>query len=218
MIPSARAAYKSKSVLVVDDHPVVRRGIRVLIEASTGHEVIGEAIDGFDALEKAAAMCPDIIVTDLSMPHLGGMEAIGELRRLLPAVEIVVMTVHRSHLQLQDAIEAGARAYVCKTETDHLVPAIEAVARHESYFSPSVSDDISHESAGESWERRPLTLRERQVVKLVAEGRSNKEIARLLGISIKTTETHRSAAMRKTGSNSVTGLTLYAARNGLVEL
>jgi DNA-binding NarL/FixJ family response regulator len=129
-----------------------------------------------------------------------------------------VFTLHRSQVQLAEAIEAGARGYVCKTETEHLIPAIEAVARHEPYVSPDVSDAATHDSANETWDRRPLTLRERQVVKLVAEGRSNKQIARLLGISIKTTETHRSAAMRKTGANTVTGLTLYAARNGLVEL
>jgi two-component system response regulator NreC len=215
---SARVWANLKSVLVVDDHPVVRRGICSLIACSTGHEVIGEAADGFEAIEFAAAAAPDIVVIDLSMPRLGGMEAIAEIRQVLPGVEIVVFTLHRSHVQLAEAIEAGARAYVCKTETDHLIPAIEAVARHEPYVSPAVSEAATHDSGSETWDRRPLTLRERQVVKLVAEGRSNKQIARMLGISIKTTETHRSAAMRKTGTNTVTGLTLYAARNGLVEL
>jgi DNA-binding NarL/FixJ family response regulator len=218
MRSSARACANSKSVLVVDDHPVVRRGICSLIGCSTGHEVIGEAGDGFDALEFAAAEAPDIVVIDLSMPRLGGMEAIGELCRLLPGVEIEVFTLHRGHMQLAEAIAHGARAYVCKTESEHLIPAIEAVARHEPYISPAVRETATHDSGGETWDRRPLTVRERQVVKLVAEGRSNKQIARMLGISVKTTETHRSAAMRKTGTNTVTGLTLYAARNGLVEL
>jgi DNA-binding NarL/FixJ family response regulator len=155
---------------------------------------------------------------DLSMSRLGGIETIAQLHRRLSGVEILVFTLHRSDHLLAQAIEAGARAYVCKADTDHLVPALEAVARREFYFSPGVNELISHGSGEEAWDRQPLTRREREVTKLVAEGHSNKHIARLLEVSIKTIETHRAAAMRKTGSNCVAGLTLYAARNMLVEV
>jgi DNA-binding NarL/FixJ family response regulator len=218
MHANSRTWRKPKSVLIVDDHPVVRRGVRALVEGSPGLEVVGEAGNGFDAIEAAAATVPDIVVMDLSMPHLGGLETIAELRRQLPEVEVLIFSLHQSEHFLEQATGAGARGYVCKAESDHLVPALEAVARREAYFSPSVGERLVGQSDEEAWDRRPLTLRERQVVKFVAEGFSNKEIARKLNISVKTAETHRSAAMRKTGTNSATGLTLYAARNGLVEL
>lgn len=207
-----------KTVLVVDDHPIVRRGVRSLIEMHTGHEVVGEADNGATAVELAMETAPDIVVMDLSMPHLGGLDTIGELRRRLPRVEILIFTLHQNDQLFAQAIDAGARGYVCKAESDHLIPALEAVARRDAYYSPIVHEALEHQTDEEAWERRPLTLRERQIVKLVAEGHSNKDIARMLDISVKTTETHRSSAMRKTGTNSVAGLTLYAARNGLVDL
>jgi len=207
-----------KSVLIVEDHPIVRRGVRALVEATSSLEVVGEADNGFDAVELAEATCPDVVVLDLSMPQRGGIETIAELRRQLPDVEILVFTLHQSDHLLEQALEAGARGYVCKAETDHLVPALEAVARSEAYFSPGVSEAVANSSGDEAWDRRPLTRREREVVKFVAEGNSNKDIARLLKISVKTTETHRTSAMRKTGTNSAAGLTLYAARNKLVEI
>ena len=207
-----------KTILVVDDHPIIRRGVRSLIEMHTGHEVVGEADNGMAAVDLANDMAPDIVVMDLSMPHLGGLDTIGELRRRLPRVEILIFTLHQNDQLFAQAIDAGARGYVCKAESDHLIPALEAVARRDSYYSPIVREALEHQTNEEAWERRPLTLRERQIVKLVAEGHSNKDIARMLNISVKTTETHRSSAMRKTGTNSVAGLTLYAARNGLVDL
>lgn len=207
-----------KTVLVVDDHPVVRRGVRSLIEMHTGHEVVGDADNGVRAIELAGQTAPDIIVMDLSMPHLGGLETISELRRRHPRVEILIFTLHQNDQLFAQAVDAGARGYVCKAESDHLIPALEAVARRDSYYSPIVREALEHQSEEEAWDRRPLTSRERQIVKLVAEGHSNKDIARMLKISVKTTETHRASAMRKTGTNSVAALTLYAARNGLVDL
>jgi DNA-binding NarL/FixJ family response regulator len=216
MQANIRTWNRHKSVLVVDDHPIVRRGVRALIEMHEELEVVGDAEDGLRAIELAEETCPDIVVIDLSMPQLGGLETISELRRRLPRVEILIFTLHQSDHVFAQAIGAGARGYVCKAESDHLIPALEAVARCDSYYSPIVRE--AYEADDEAWDRRPLTLRERQIVKLVAEGHSNKGIARLLKISVKTTETHRSSAMRKTGTNSVAGLTLYAARNGLVDL
>jgi DNA-binding NarL/FixJ family response regulator len=218
MHASSRTWHRAKSVLIVDDHPVVRRGIRALVEGATDLEVVGEADNGFDALDLAAATGPDIVVMDLSMPQLGGIETLTEMRRRQPDIEVLIFSLHQSEQFLRQATEAGARGYVSKAESDHLLPALEAVARREAYFSPTLGDAFAGESDDEAWDRRPLTLRERQVVKFVAEGFSNKEIARKLNISVKTAETHRSSAMRKTGTNSATGLTLYAARNGLVEL
>jgi DNA-binding NarL/FixJ family response regulator len=218
MHSNCRTWRPAKSVLIVDDHPVVRRGVRVLVESSPAFEVVGEADNGFDAIELVAAAGPDIVVMDLSMPQLGGLETLAELHRQFPGITVLVFSLHQSEYFVAQATAAGARAYVCKSDSDHLLPALEAVARHESYLSPGVGDRLAGQSADEAWDRRPLTLRERQVVKFVAEGFSNKGIARKLQISVKTAETHRSSAMRKTGTNSATGLTLYAARNRLVEL
>ena len=208
----------TRTVVVVDDHPVVRKGVRTIVESLEQFEVVGEAGDGAEAVELAESTHPDIVVMDLAMPGVGGIEAIGELRRRLPSAEILVFTLHRSDQLYLQAMDAGARAYVCKGESEHLGPALEAVSRHRPYFSPAVSEVMAPQSGEELWDRRPLTNRERQIVRLVAQGHSNKEIARLLKISVKTTETHRASAMRKTGTNSVASLTLYAARNGLVDL
>lgn len=208
----------TKTVLVVDDHPVVRKGVRTIVESLDQFEVVGEAGDGAEAIELADALTPDIVILDLAMPQLGGIEAIVGIRRCLSGVEILVFTLHRSDQLYLQAMDAGARAYVCKGESDHLSAAIEAVSRRQAYFSPAVSEAVSQLSSDELWDRKPLTVRERQIVRLVAQGYSNKEIARLLNISVKTTETHRASAMRKTGTNSAAALTVYAARNGLVDL
>ena len=218
MHSNSRASSATKTVLIVDDHPVVRRGVRTLIESTSEFDVVGEADNGFEAIALVEQVGPDIVLMDLSMPVLGGIDTAAELRRRFPGLEVVIFTLHQGEQQLADATAAGARGYVCKSESDHLVPALQAVARGEAYFSPAVSETQTQQSGDEAWDRRPLTLRERQVVKFVAEGQSNKGIARLLKISVKTCETHRSAAMRKTGTNSASGLTLYAARNGLVEV
>jgi DNA-binding NarL/FixJ family response regulator len=206
-----------KTVLVVDAHPIVRRGVRAFVELLDGFASGGDAASGEDALEQAELAAPDIVVMDLSMPCFTGIETIRAFRRRHPRVAIIIFTLHQSEQLLLRALGAGALAYVCKAESEHLVPALEAVSRGERYLSPGVGE-ILLQSADEMWDRRPLTLREQQVVRLAAEGHPNKDIARLLTISVKTTETHRSAAMRKTGTNSLAALTLYAARNGLVEV
>jgi DNA-binding NarL/FixJ family response regulator len=218
MNTAAAGGSKARTVLVVDDHPIVRRGVRAMIELETDLKIIGDAASGEHAVELADQASPDIVVIDLSMPSFGGIEAIGELRRRVPAVEILVFTRHQSDLLVEGAIGAGAHGFVCKAESDHLIPALQALARHETYFSPAVRDALTRESDDEVWDRRPLTLREQQVVKLAAEGNPNKAIARLLRVAVKTVETHRAAAMRKTGSRTIAALTLYAARNGLVEI
>jgi DNA-binding NarL/FixJ family response regulator len=215
---SSISGHAARTVLVVDDHPVVRKGVRTIIESMDKFEVVGEAADGREAVDQVDAIHPDIVVLDLAMPQFDGLDAIAHLTRHHAGVEILVFTLHRSDHRCLEAMDAGARAYVCKSESDHLVPALEAVARHQAYFSPTVNEALSQETLEEAWDRRPLTDRERQIVRLVAQGQSNKAIARLLKISVKTTETHRASAMRKTGTNSAAALTIYAARNGIVDL
>jgi len=215
---NSAAGRGARTVLVVDDHPVVRKGVRTIVESLDRFEVVGEASDGWEAIEQAGAMQPDIIVLDLAMPHLQGIDAVAELKRRDSGAEILVFTLHQSDHRCLQAMGAGARAYVCKSESDHLGPALEAVSRGRSYLSPSVNEALSLQSNDEAWERRALTDRELQVVRLVAQGHSNKSIARLLRISVKTTETHRASAMRKTGANSASALTIYAVRNGIVDL
>jgi DNA-binding NarL/FixJ family response regulator len=207
-----------RTVLIADDHPVVRTGVRAMVEGHERFEIVGDAQDGIETLEASEAIDPDIVVIDLSLPRLGGIEVIFELKRRQPRVEVVVFSMHRGEQIVLQAMEAGARGYVCKDDGEHLLPALEAVSRGQTYLSPTVDFGVSRDSRDERWDHRSLTVRERQIVRLVAEGKSNKLIARTLNLSIKTVETHRASAMRKTGANSAPALTIYAARNGLVDL
>ena|SRR6478735_1017918 len=210
-----------KRVMVVDDHMVVRRGIRTLIESSPGWEVCAEASEGYEAVAMAEEVQPDIIVLDLSMPKLGGIDATVQLKKLLPDVEILILTMHESDQLLSQAFRAGARGYLLKSESDEkLMEALETLWRRKPYFSPDVSETLLQGflSFEPALDPKHLTPRERQIVKLVAEGNTNKRIALILKVSVKTVETHRSAAMRKLGAKSSADLTLYAARNDLVQL
>ena len=211
----------SRRVMLVDDHMVVRRGLRALIESIPGWEVCAEASEGHEALAIAEEVRPDIIVMDLSMPHLGGIDATIQLGKILPGVEILILTMHESDQMVGQALRAGARGYLLKSESeDKLMEALDALARHQPYFSPSVSETLlqGYLHSEPTHDLKQLTPRERQIVKLVAEGKSNKVIAAVLNLSIKTVETHRSAAMHKVGAKSAADLTLYAARNDLVQL
>jgi DNA-binding NarL/FixJ family response regulator len=222
MIASAsRGPPDPKRVMLVDDHTVVRRGLRSLIESVPGWEVCAEASEGHEAILVAVEMQPDIVVMDLSMPKLGGIDATIQLRKILKGVEILILTMHESDRLVGQALRAGARGYLLKSESeDKLIEALEALSRHQPYFSASVSETLlqGYLSAEAALDPKQLTPRERQIVKLVAEGKTNKHIALILSVSIKTVETHRSSAMHKVGAKSSADLTLYAARNDLVEL
>lgn len=222
MINSAlRGPPGPKRVMLVDDHMVVRRGVRALIESVSGWQVCAEASDGHEALMVAAEVRPDIIVMDLSMPKVGGIDATIQLRKMLPGVEVLILTMHEGDQLVGQALRAGARGYLVKSESeDKLIEAIEALAHHHPYFSPSVSETLlqGYLNSEPAADPKQLTPRERQIVKLVAEGKSNKRIAIILSVSIKTVETHRSSAMHKVGAKSSADLTLYAARNNLVQL
>jgi DNA-binding NarL/FixJ family response regulator len=207
--------------MLADDHAVVRRGLRTLIEGVPGWEVVAEAADGNETVARAAEVKPDILIMDLSMPGLGGVDATIQIRKVLPQIEVLILTMHESDRLAGQALRAGARGYLLKGESeDKLMEALEALSRHQPYFSPSVSETLlqGYLHSEPTHDLKQLTPRERQIVKLVAEGKSNKVIASILNLSIKTVETHRSAAMHKVGAKSAADLTLYAARNDLVQL
>lgn len=221
MTMNVGAARRRMRVMLVDDHEVVRAGLRSIIETAPDWTICAEASDGSEALRIAAEARPDAAVLDISMPGVSGIDVIIQLRKLLPKLEILVLTMHDSERIVAQALRAGARGYLLKSEGgEKLIEALTSLSRHETYFSSTVSETLlkSYLNSESDGEHEQLTPRERQIVKLVAEGNSNKRIAMVLKVSIKTVETHRSAAMRKIGAKSSADLALYAARNELVQL
>jgi len=204
-------------VLLADDHQIVRQGLRAILVAA-GHEVIGEASDGREALKLARTLNPDIAVLDLSMPLLNGLDAAREIRRLAPDIKIILLTMYTDKGYVLQALRAGARGYVVKTQAaEDLISAIREILRGETYLSPGVAASVVDavlESTNEAAD--PLTARERQILQLVAEGNTTKEIARLLNVSFKTAESHRNHIMKKLDIHEVAGLVRYAIRQGLL--
>ena len=209
-------------ILLADDHDVVRRGLRWLLEAQPGWQVVAEARTGREAVALAEQLHPDVAVLDLSMPELNGLEATRRIRKELPGTEVLVFTMHQTEQLMREALLAGARGFLLKSDAaERLVVAVAAVARR-----PVVSDQVSEVVPGASLRGaavvgdedapRPLSPREREIVQLLAEGRGSKEIAELLAISAKTVETHRAAIMRKLRIGSLAELVRYAIRNHLV--
>jgi DNA-binding NarL/FixJ family response regulator len=219
MILNASAPLGRKRVMLVDDHEIARRGVRALVETRPEWEVVGEARDGMEAIRIAKEVRPDLMVLDISMPKVSGFDVIAQLKKLLPKIEILVLTMHESERVMAQALRAGAHGYLLKTESGKLLEALTALSRHQAYFSSAVSEALLRSyldsAIGQDYEE--LTPRERQIVKLVAEGNSNKQIALLLKVSIKTVETHRAAAMHKIGAKSSADVALYAVRNKLVQ-
>jgi DNA-binding NarL/FixJ family response regulator len=207
--------------MVVDDHEVFRQGVKSLIETVPDWTVCAEAGGAEEALAAAAEAKPDIVVLDVSMPNVSGLDLIVQLKKILPKVEFLVLTLHDSERIIGQALRAGARGYLLKSDNGgKLIDAIAALARRQTFFSPKVSETLLqvYLNANAAPDHEQLTPRERQIVKLVAEGNSNKRIATILNVSIKTVETHRSAAMRKIGARSSADMAIYAARNELVQL
>ena len=212
-------------ILLADDHDIVRRGLRELLEEQPGWEVCGEAGTGREALEQALRLRPQVVVLDLMMPELNGLEVARHIRKALPGTEVLVFTMHDSEELVHEILSTGARGYVLKSDAArHLVSAVEALSRHQPFFSSRVSATVldgylsgSARSDARSAPSRTLTDREREVVQLLTEGRSNKEVASLLHISVKTVETHRAAIMRKLGVGSIVELVHYAIRNKLIQ-
>lgn len=213
-------------ILLADDHDVVRHGLRALLEAHEGWQVCAEALNGRDAVNLAGQLLPDIAILDVSMPSLNGLDATRIIRKSSPKTEILIFTMHESEQLIREVLTAGAKGYLLKSDAARsVVAAVEALASHQPYFNWKVSETIldgflrSFSAAPtESTPGDPLTLREREIVQLLAEGLSNKEVATRLDISIKTVETHRSTVMRKLDAHSVVDLVRYALRNNLASI
>ncbi len=210
-------------ILIADDHQVVRTGLRALLESRTGWQVCAEAANGREAVEKAGQLKPDVAVLDIGMPLLNGVEATRQIRKLSPQTEVLILTMHDSEVLVQEVLEAGANGYILKDDADrNLVAAVDALRRHKPYLSSRVSEAASSAvgSDGSSFSRSSrsrLTPREREILQLLAEGKSNKEVAGFLGISVKTAETHRANIMLKLDFHSITELVRYAVRNKIIQ-
>jgi two-component system, NarL family, response regulator NreC len=214
----------SLRILIADDHQVMLEGIRVLIERQSEWKVCGLATNGREAIAQANALKPDIVVLDMTMPELNGLEAAIQIKRNLPDTEILLFTAHESDDLIRNAFAVGVKSFISKTEAhEFLVEAIESLARHRPYFTAKVSDILFSNIAytgGRRHEPEPgqrLSAREREIVQLISEGKSNKEVADALGISVRTAETHRASILRKLNLDSVAGLVRYAIRNKIIE-
>jgi DNA-binding NarL/FixJ family response regulator len=214
---------KSRIVLA-EDHTIIREGLRSLLSSEPGLEVVGEAADGREAIECVERLSPDIVLMDLSMPRMDGMEAIRHIKKRCPDTKILVLTVHKNEEYILATFQAGADGYVLKyVSHTELVSAIRTVLKGAPYLSPAVSQVVlegylegrSSASPVSSWDM--LTSREREILKLIAEGYKNKEIAEMLCISVKTTATHRANIMKKLDLHSAAALTAYAMDRGLIE-
>jgi two-component system response regulator NreC len=207
----------SISVVLGDDHPLVRQGVRRMLE---GHEfeVLGEGSDGLEVIELAQRFHPDVILLDLSMPTLNGIGAVRELTRVSPSTKVIILTMHTEEHYILEALRAGVKGCVSKTQApEHLLQAIREVCRGGVYLSPSVSGVVVQGYlANTETPYDPLTDRERQVLQLIAEGKTTKEIAVILGVSVKTAESHRSSLMGKLDIHSTAEVVRYAIRRGLV--
>jgi len=206
-------------VLIADDHHIVRQGLRALLEKA-GHVVVAEAANGREAVDLAAAHSIDIAVLDLIMPVLNGVDATRELGRVAPQARTVLLTMHADRPYVVEALQAGAKGYVLKTQAaEDLVRAIEEVSRGAVYISPGIAVSLVDALLDKDEpSAKELTARERQILQLIAESKSTKQIARILDISYKTAESHRSRLMKKLDIHETAGLVRYAVRRGLVQL
>jgi len=210
-------------ILIADDHEIVRRGMRPLIESEWGWEICGEASDGREAVALAEKLKPDVVVLDVAMPEINGIDVARQIKRLLPETEVLAFTGTESEALVHQLFVAGARGCVLKSDAaEHLVPAIKALCEHQPYFGSRVSAIVfaSYLKGGAQAEEiapGDLSPREREIVQHLAEGKSNKEVATTLGISVKTAETHRAAIMRKLGFTAFSELVRFAVRNHIVQ-
>jgi DNA-binding NarL/FixJ family response regulator len=206
-------------ILIADDHGVVRSGLRAILDAQPSWEVVAEANDGKEAILKAIETRPDVAVIDYSLPLINGIEVTRQIRARLPRTEVLIFTMHDNDMVVQEVLKAGAHGYLLKTDARrYVIAAIEALASHRPFFTGKVSEALLGSFlTGARGSESTLTNRERSVAQLIAEGHSNKQIAQLLNISIKTVETHRASIMRKLKLSSSAGLVRYAIRNKLVE-
>ncbi|ATU90429.1 response regulator [Phyllobacterium zundukense] len=206
-------------ILIADDHEIVRQGVKAILSKRERWEIVGEAADGRDAVEQARLTQPEIAILDYALPYINGVEAARQIRLNSPKTEVLIFTQHDNEALLRNILEAGVQGYLLKSDaTQYLVQAVEALEYHQPFFTKTVSDIlVSSYLAKAGGAQSVLTSRETAVVKLIAEGHSNKESAAILGLSEKTVESHRSAAMRKLDAKSTAALVRYAIRNRLIE-
>jgi two-component system response regulator NreC len=211
-------------ILVADDHEVMRNGVQALLEHEPGWQVCGTAINGREAVEMAKKLKPEVVVLDLTMPELDGLAALREIKQALPNTEVLIFSAHHSEEVIEQLFDAGAKSYIQKSDAGrHLVTAIKSLAEHKPFFTPEICKILfakflsSSEGKKQNGEKHTATDRERDVVRLLAQGSSNKEVATSLGISIRTAETHRATVMRKLGLDSVAALVRYAIRNNIID-
>jgi DNA-binding NarL/FixJ family response regulator len=208
----------SVRVLIADDHAIVRQGVKTLLERE-GFDVIGEAADGREAVRCATQLSPDVAVLDLSMPLLDGLDTAQEIAQISPETRTILLTMHAEEPYVVRALHVGIKGYVLKSQTAaELIGAIQEVVRGGVYFSPGVSGAIYHAYQDKADGTNQLSARERQVLQLVAEGKTTKEVGQVLGISVKTADSHRSRLMSKLDIHDTAGLVRYAIREGLVRL
>ena len=213
-------------VLLVDDHTIVRQGIKALLDTQEGIEVVGEAEDGREAIEKAKQLAPNVVVIDITMPNLNGIEATLQIKKINPEIKVLVLTVHDNEEYIHRILQAGASGYLLKeSAVSDLVSAINAVEKGDIFLSPSISkvvvkDYIRHveTESGDFDSLNILTNREREVLQLIAEGHTNKDIAHMLKLSVKTVDVHRSHIMDKLHIHDITGLVRYSIRKGLIKV
>lgn len=210
-------------ILIADDHEVARRGIRSLLETHSGWEICGEAKDGREAVELGGALKPDIFLLDIGMPNLNGLDAARQILAVNPDARILILTIHDSEQVVREVLSAGARGFLLKSDAGRdLLAAVEALQQRRTFFTPRVAqmmlEGYLRPQTDDLTNQHVLTPREREVIQLVAEGKTTKEIASALNLSVKTAETHRTNLMRKLDLHSVADLTLYAVRNGIVQI
>jgi DNA-binding NarL/FixJ family response regulator len=208
-------------ILIADDHDVVRSGLRAILEAHSGWEVIAEAADGREAIKQALETKPDVAVIDDSLPLLDGIEATRQIRRREPRTEVLIFTMHDEEVLIRSVLEAGALGYLLKADAKrYIIAAVEALAEHKPFFTARVSQTLLASFLGKTDTTFDHTLspREESVIKLIAEGHGNKEIASILSIGVKTVESHRTSVLRKLNLSSTADLVRYAIRNKLAEL
>lgn len=217
---------KKIKVIIADDHTIVRKGLCAILAGESEIEVVGEAEDGRDAIRKVEQLQPDVVLLDIAMPLLNGLEATRQLRKRYAKLKILILTMHDNEEYVFEALRAGASGYLVKRSApNELISAIKAVYREGSFLSPAVSKKVIDQyvrvglkKVKEDKEYGKLTEREREILQLIAEGRANREIAELLNISIKTVESHRSHLMEKLNIRNIAELTQYAIRKGLISI
>jgi len=217
---------KTVRILIADDHEIVRHGVRAMLEAHADLEVCGESANGREAVAEVARLKPHLVVMDIAMPEMNGLEATRQILKDNPTIEVLILTMHESEELVRNVLAAGARGYVLKSDvTESLLSAVRALARHQVFISSKVTEVVlqgylhggTAPGGQASGLPNEISPREREIVQLVAEGRSNKDVTDLLHISVKTVETHRAHIMAKLDLHSVSDLVRYAIRNHIIE-